>query len=288
MNLKSLCGAVALALILPAASAFAASAGKITLLTGQATAARSDGTIRNLKLNDPVFSREFVSTSSNSFVNIKFADGGAVLIKPNSRFHIEQFDYGTTEKKPAAGAQADAAPQRVTASRAFFRLLKGGFRAVSGLIGKTDRNEYRVTTPVATIGIRGTDYEVILCDDACSRDPLIMERVGVTANPRDGLVASVLHGGIGVTTKGKAKVSSLDSYRSIAKALGLSPAGLVKVASRPQFVRVASQEGNTYPVDKGQTLFFPFDDPDHPLKLPNVPPGVDNGLSKYNPGELCK
>ena len=50
---------------------------------------------------------------------------------------------------------------------AFFRLLKGGFRAVSGLIGHTRREDYAVQTPVATIGIRGTDYEVRMCSGDC-------------------------------------------------------------------------------------------------------------------------
>ena len=42
--------------------------------------------------------------------------------------------------------------------RSFFSLLKGGFRTVTGLIGKLRREQYRIDTAVATIGIRGTDY----------------------------------------------------------------------------------------------------------------------------------
>ena len=277
--------------LLCSATAFSAPAGEITLLTGRATAASADGTIRSLSKGSPVFSREFVSTGSNSFVNIKFADRGAVLIKPNSRFHIEQYDYvpasATPAKKAGAAGQIAAAPQRVSASHAFFRLIKGGFRAVSGLIGKGDRNEYRVSTPVATIGIRGTDYEAILCDEACASDPVIMKLVGITANPRDGLVASVMHGGIGVTTDAAATISSLKSYQTIAKALGIYPAGLVKVANRGQLFRVANEGGNTYNVDEDQTLFFPTGQ-HHPVHLPGMNPNIDSGLQGYNPNDMCK
>jgi hypothetical protein len=38
-------------------------------------------------------------------------------------------------------------------------LLRGTFRAVTGLIGRTARSNYKIVTPNATIGIRGTDHE---------------------------------------------------------------------------------------------------------------------------------
>lgn len=292
MNMKPFINTLAVCLSLTCTSVFASKAGEITLLTGRATAASPEGTIRNLGKGDPVYSREFVSTSNNSFVNIKFADGGAVLIKPNSRFHIEQFAYSGVEKRtetaPKPAAKTESAPRRAAASSAFFRLLKGGFRAVSGAIGKKDRNEYRVSTPVATIGIRGTDYEVILCDDNCANDPVIMERVGVTTDPQDGLVASVLDGGIGVTTKGAATVSSLRTYRAIAQALHIQPAGLVRTAYRPQFLKVADSGPQTYNVDKGQTFFFPKSPDQAPVKLPGVSPNIDSGLKNYSPSDICK
>lgn len=289
MNLKSPLAVLTLALLLPCGSAWAAAAGEITLLTGRATSASPEGNIRNLNKGDPVFSREFISTGTNSFVNIKFADGGAILIKPNSRFHIEQFAYSAADKKSKSSApSANATPQR-TASRAFFSLLKGGFRAVSGLIGKSDRNEYRVSTPVATIGIRGTDYEAILCDDACASDPMIMEKIGVTTSPQDGLVASVISGGIGVKTTGTAQVSSLKSYQAIAQALHLYPAGLMKTAYRPFLLKVANDGGsNTYTVDQGQTFFFPKKPGQPPIKLPGMNSNIDNGLKDYSPKDICK
>lgn len=293
MRLKFPSLVLGLALLLPAQSLLAASAGQITLLTGRATAASSEGAIRDLKKGDAVYSREFISTGSNSFVNVKFADGGAVLIKPNSRFHIEQFTYTGAEKiseprsaKSDPGSQARA-PAARAGSIAFFRLLKGGFRAVSGLVGKRDRNEYRVATPVATIGIRGTDYEAVLCDDACASDPMIQQSVGITTAPQDGLVASVLDGGIGVTVKTAAVASSLRSYQAIARALHLQPAGLVKTAYRGQFLKVADTP-NTHNVGKGETFFFPRAPGVGPIKLPGMNPNIDSGLKNYSPDDLCK
>jgi hypothetical protein len=40
-------------------------------------------------------------------------------------------------------------------------VVKGGFRTITGLIGKIKRDSYRVATPSATLGIRGTDFELV-------------------------------------------------------------------------------------------------------------------------------
>ena len=47
-------------------------------------------------------------------------------------------------------------------------LVKGGFRTISGVIGSgADKSNYEVKTPIATIGIRGTDYSVLICNTGC-------------------------------------------------------------------------------------------------------------------------
>ena len=45
--------------------------------------------------------------------------------------------------------------------RGFFSLLKGGFRSITGLIGRGNKDHYGIRTPSATIGIRGTDHETV-------------------------------------------------------------------------------------------------------------------------------
>lgn len=271
--------------LLVSGTAFAGKAGEITLLSGRATAATPEGAIRNLNKGDPVFSREYISTSPGAFVNVKFLDGGAILIKPNSRFQIENYAYGTpTPAKTENGTNAPVAPR---GSVALFGLIKGGFRAISGLIGKKDRGEYRITTPVATIGIRGTDYEAVLCDDACAKDPIIQENVGITTAPQNGLVAGVLEGSIGVTKKISVAMSLRD-YRNIASALGPEPAGLMKAAYRPGLLRKVVAVNEPHIIYKGQTYFFSAQPGQKPIKLPDMNPNIDGGLSGYNPKDICK
>ncbi|MBW3568096.1 MAG: FecR family protein [Proteobacteria bacterium] len=188
--LKKILFLVALLLAQAAAAAEPAAkpAGDITLLTGRATAAGESGEIRSLEKGGTVYPGEMINTGPNSYLNIKFTDGGRVLLRPNSRFQIEEYAFteaaGPGQSRSAgASPNVDAEPE----GNALFRLLKGGFRAVTGLIGEKNRDNYKVRTPVATIGIRGTDFEARFCQGDC---------LDIDPAPRDGLYTGVFNGGI--------------------------------------------------------------------------------------------
>lgn len=139
--------------------------GAVALVTGVATVTVG-GQPRALGAGDPVYEGQVISVGPNSYANLKFNDGGRILLRPNTEFAVESFRYAPAPAAPASAA-APAATAQPAAGNAFFRLVRGGFRAVTGLIGKADRAAYRVATPAATIGIRGTDYEVVTCADDC-------------------------------------------------------------------------------------------------------------------------
>ncbi len=217
--------AALLALILPAAAGAATPAGNVTLVTGRGTAS-GEGGVRALAKGDPVYSGEIVHSSANSYVDLKFSDGGYFLLRPNTRFQVVDFanHSGSTESAAPTPAPAPAAPAATApaapvpppvaplaaaqqggqngASRAFFSLLKGGFRSISGLIGKINHDEYQVATPVATIGIRGTDYLVVICDVTCATDPQIAAVLPPGINPMGGIVSTVFSHSIVVTDAG--------------------------------------------------------------------------------------
>lgn len=167
------------------------SAGNITLLTGRATAADSQGNIRNLQKNGAVFGGEVISTGPNSYLNIRFSDGGRILLRPNTRFQIQEYQYAAP--KPVRNQRSGETVTEQEEGNAVFRLLKGGFRAITGLIGKENRANYKVATPVATIGIRGTDFEARLCAGDCA---------DISPPPADGLYTGVFEGGINVENAG--------------------------------------------------------------------------------------
>ena len=99
-----------------------------------------------------VFQGDTLVTGTDGRMQVKFVDHGLVSLRPDSRFRIDEYDW---ESVGGTG-------------RSFFSLAKGGFRAVTGRIGKLHPEKYRIVTPVATLGVRGTDFGAILCAAACA------------------------------------------------------------------------------------------------------------------------
>ena len=135
----------------PSPAPAGAAAAEIVKLVGRASAATDQGDMRPLMQGNPVNAGETVVTAPASFVRMKLSDGGYILLRPSTRFQIAQYKY------------TDSADDSV----GLFNLLKGGFRAVTGAIGKRNKNAISYRTAVATIGIRGTDLEAIDCTDGC-------------------------------------------------------------------------------------------------------------------------
>lgn len=164
MNIRTFVAAILLAAPFATLAQGQVAVGEVALVTGSVTVA-TGAEPRRLSPGDPIFEGQSITVAHNSYANLKFLDGGRVLLRPNTEFTVESFKYqAPAAVTPAAGAPAAPASAEGTA---FFRLVRGGFRAISGLIGKANRQSYKVTTPVATIGIRGTDYEVELCAGDC-------------------------------------------------------------------------------------------------------------------------
>lgn len=182
------------------ASASAAESATVTLVTGRSTVATASGQVRGLTKAAGIFAGDTVITGPSSYVNLKFTDGGRVLLRPNSRFQVAEYAYTPPSDTDVDGDGHIATRQE---GNAVFRLLKGGFRAVTGLIGRENRENFKVRTPVATIGIRGTDFEARLCSGDC---------FDVFPIPEDGLYAGVIEGGISLTNDAGTFTRDPDQY----------------------------------------------------------------------------
>jgi hypothetical protein len=91
-----------------------------------------------------------VRTQQNGRVQVRMADGAYISLQPNTEFGIKDYRFaGKTD-----GSE-----------NAFYSLLKGAMRTVTGLIGRVNRNKYLVSTPTATVGIRGTGGVIQVQDD---------------------------------------------------------------------------------------------------------------------------
>ena len=173
--------------LLVAAAMFApvnalAAAGKAIFVYGSATIVSEDGTTARLAKGDAVESGDTIVTAANGRVQIQMVDGGLLALRPGTEFRIEKFSY------PQAAATDEAAAAEPAS---FFELVKGGFRSITGAIGKSDKQDYRVRTPVATIGIRGTDYDALYCAGDCQAVEKSLDR-----SIDDGLYVGVNSGGV--------------------------------------------------------------------------------------------
>ncbi|MGB1108894.1 MAG: FecR family protein [Gammaproteobacteria bacterium] len=150
-----------------AASAQQDAIGKVLYVKGVTTAHQEGSSTRFLGKGADLFQGDVVTTSARSFAIIETTDKGRVSLRPSTVFKVETFDY-----KP------EAEPEE---SNSLIRLFKGGFRAVTGLITKRNPERgMRVVTPVATLGIRGTDFNVRHCTDDCAKEQANMKPVKVT------------------------------------------------------------------------------------------------------------
>ena len=203
------------------------------------------------------------SVASNKIErNTNFGAGKAkwqVVVVNADGTRSEPFDFGVGVEvaavpqlapAPAAAAAAAPAPAPTPApattpltvvatapasgQNAAFRLLRGGFRAVSGAIGKINKSEYKVSTSVATIGIRGTDYYVYLCDSACAADPTVAASAGVAGNPQGGILIGVIKGGV-FTTNGAGAVTEVAQDQHL---MVLPDGTSVSLPVEPRFLRV--------------------------------------------------
>ena len=113
--------------------------GQVATLQGSATVTRAKAaTAMALRVNDPVFKNDTLATAANSTLGVTFDDQTTFSLSANTRIVVDEFVY-------QEGGAANAASFNVVAGTAAF---------VASLVAKT--GNMKITTPVATLGIRGT------------------------------------------------------------------------------------------------------------------------------------
>jgi hypothetical protein len=174
-----------IAFLLVAGPLLAAPAGEVTHVSGALVVRKADGASKILAPKSKVDSGDLLATAADTYARVKFADGGEITLRPNSQFKIEMFNYD--KSAPAKDS-------------AVFSLLKGGFRTITGVVGKRKPNSYEMRTTVATIGIRGTNYGAQLCLENVSSCENLRNNEGKV--PSNGLHLDVSEGGVNVTNAG--------------------------------------------------------------------------------------
>jgi len=121
-------------------------AGKTIIAKGKVNAIQTEtatATQRKLRRRSPIFDVDLVKTDVNSKTQFKMLDGGMVSLKENSELLISEYEFNASDQTGSVTME----------------LLKGGLRSVTGAI-KSEKGNYKLKTPIGSIGIRGTHYEI--------------------------------------------------------------------------------------------------------------------------------
>ncbi len=151
-------------------------AGQVTHLSGTLIAKRADGSVKLFSTKSEVQEGDTLTTEQDTYARIKFADGAEVVLRPGSQLKVANYAYD--EAKP----QSD---------NIVLNLLKGGLRAVTGIVGKRSREAVNYSTATATIGIRGTHFGALICQNDCAGVPTVTGKP-----PENGLHLDVADGAI--------------------------------------------------------------------------------------------
>lgn len=153
---------------------------------------------------------------------VRLSDGSRMTVRPDTSFQIESYRF------------RDGAPD----NSLVMRLLRGGLRVLTGRLTKDAPEAGRVLTTTATVGIRGTDFDVRLCTDDCANEP---QRPGREARPNairaSARVASVRGDLFAVAATG--------DRRLLAQGAGVYPGDVVETGPQTQTMLVFRDQSRT-------------------------------------------
>ena len=182
--------------------------GRVLVAVGDTSALRS-GVVVKLARGAEVQSGDTLRVGEASNMQVRFTDEGITALRSNSVLRIDDYQF---EEKTNIG-------------KSFFSLVKGGMRAITGLIGRHNRENYAVKAVTATIGIRGTHFVLAQCDNDC------FNRDGSKAE--NGLFGGVTDGRIAVTNQAGEKEFGKNEFFHVSSAAAL-PTPLL---APPSFLR---------------------------------------------------
>jgi hypothetical protein len=138
--------AVSLVAAGPAPTPPGQTAGRFVSVTGDVGVVGADGVRRGADRGGDIREGDTIVTGPDALAQARMSDGALISVRGDSEFKLERFSYKGREDRSASFV---------------VNILKGGFRTITGLIAQVNRGGYRISTPAATIGVRGTHFEVV-------------------------------------------------------------------------------------------------------------------------------
>lgn len=129
--------------------------GRVVRAQGHLAAIEASGRARGLLAGAAVLKGDRLETGSRGFAVVAFRDGSRVTLQPDSVFSVDDYQYKKDD--PASTPSA------------FFRLIRGGLRMLTGTIARYRPDRVQVATPTAVAGVRGTGFDITLCKAPCDK-----------------------------------------------------------------------------------------------------------------------
>ena len=148
------------------------SIGDVVFVLGKVEKTDVEGLFSRVNKKTVFSNSDVIRTSKNGQLMLLMKDKSKITIRPNSTFKISDYSY----------------TQNRETDKSHYNLVKGGFRFITGKMGKAKKSSYDLKTVVGTIGVRGTDFELNFCEADCTNDK--------------GLFINVVSGGISLNNNG--------------------------------------------------------------------------------------
>ncbi|MFZ2314807.1 MAG: FecR family protein [Gammaproteobacteria bacterium] len=121
--------------------------GRVVWVKGILTAEMDNNEKRILQKQSVIYLKDSLITDDKTQAQVVFSDNTLLTFREGTQFKIDEYKFEAGVKKGSVGKYVVS-------------LIQGGFRTITGLIAKNKPSDYKVNTPVATIGVRGTEYAV--------------------------------------------------------------------------------------------------------------------------------
>lgn len=167
-------------------------AGKVLMALGDVKAMRGGRSVP-LQKGASIESGDSIITGVASNAQLRMSDGAVIALRAQTEFKINEYKFG---------GKADGS------EKANLSLVKGGVRAVTGVIGRENKDNLQINAVVATVGIRGTGFNINYCEANCfnpDKSPV-----------KDGLYAGVFEGKIVVKNQASSELVGVNQFLFVA------------------------------------------------------------------------
>jgi hypothetical protein len=121
--------------------------GYVQEVSGTVTAQVGSGRVVDVAKGQTIVNNAMITTGPKSYAVLKFEDGTSILLKEMTSIQIQGYSYDAK------------APQSANAT---VQLLRGGIRISGGQMTSQKRHALKVATPMATMGIRSSEFVAVL------------------------------------------------------------------------------------------------------------------------------